>query len=176
MLLYGNSRNIPDNVVVFNLTSLKEGYRRLDLLIPPNQLGLYTGRDFDIAYANYIMSNDMVFKEFFDIIHCLYIGQDVYIIIDEEAEWSENITESLLKLIQQRYGYNASHISCFDDFVYACNNDISDFNPYFGVYNLDIDKQRYEYMCESMRLSSPGATLTPDLTLDTLLIKQARVL
>lgn len=156
MLMYGNSQNIISTGNVFNLTSLKEGYIRLNNLIPSNNLGVFTGRDFDIEYMNYIMSNDFVFKEFFDIIYSLYIGTDVYIIVSED-DWSENLVESLIKLIQQRYGYVACKINSVDDYMYFLNSkNIPEFNKYFGIANLDIDKERYTYIIENMRIKNGG--------------------
>lgn len=156
MLFYGNSLNVIDTGFVYNLTSLKEGYARLPYLIPPNEIGRFTGRDFDIAYANYIMGNDIIFKQFFDIIYLLYTGKDVYLVISEN-DWSENLVESLLKLIQQRYGYTPYKINCFDDFLYAKNSAFCpDFNPYFGIQNMDNDRDRYTYIVESLRIQNGG--------------------
>lgn len=102
MLLYGNARNIQDQCVIYNFTSYIEGYRRLNL-IPPNSLGASSEYEFDQRYMEFILSNDYNFVEFFNIIYNLYSGQDVYIIISDDP-WSETLVESLLKLIQQRYG------------------------------------------------------------------------
>ena len=61
MLMYGLDKpevlglKLSGQGVVYNLTSLKEGYNRLRLLVPPNNLGKFTDRDFDIVYANYIV-------------------------------------------------------------------------------------------------------------------------
>lgn len=160
--MYGNSNNIIDSGLVFNLTSLKMGYINLTKLIPPNQLGLFTGRDFDLAYANYLMSNDFIFKEFFDIVWSLYSGKDVYIIISDD-DWSENLVESLLKLIQQRYGYNATKINCEEDYWFAFNSkNLSEFNPSYGILNLDIDKDRYTMIVESGRIKSGGPMFLED--------------
>ena len=154
MLMYGNSMNIINTGMVYNLTSLKEGIPRLNLLIPPNYIGRLNGKDFDLAYADYIMSNDFIFKQFFDIIYLLYIGQDVYIVISED-EWSENLIDSLLKLIQQRYGYNGGRINCIEDFQFMFNSkNYSEFNPGYGLANLDSDKERYTFIVESLRLKS----------------------
>lgn len=156
MLMYGNSNNIITTGIVFNLTSMKEGFDRLSRLIPPNTIGRFTDREFDIVYANYIMSNDFVFKEFFDIIYPLYTGLDVYIIISDD-DWSENLTESLLKLIQQRYGYNGGKINCIDDYYFMVNSkNYSDFDRSYGLANLDIDKERYTYIVENARIKSGG--------------------
>lgn len=160
MLMYGNFQNVISTGIVYNITSMREGYVRLPALIPPNNLGRFTGKDFDIMYANYILENDIVFKQFFDIIYSLYIGQDIYLIIDESSDWSENLIESILKLIQQRYGYNAYKINCLDDYIQAANSTfISDFNPYFGIQNLDMDKDRYTYIVENERLKNGGSLI-----------------
>ena len=66
MLMYGLDKpevlglKFSGQGVVYNLTSLKEGYNRLRLLVPPNNLGKFTDRDFDIVYANYIFGNNNI--------------------------------------------------------------------------------------------------------------------
>jgi len=156
MLMYGPS-SIADfcDAKVFNITGLKEGYESLQVLIPPSSVGLLTGRDFDLCYAQYIMANDAIFVEFFKIIQNLYKGQNVFLVFDPTSDWSENLAESLLKLIQQRYGYNAYHILTSEDFIYASNENNSGFNPYYGIYNLDCDKERYSQLVKYMELSTP---------------------
>jgi hypothetical protein len=150
MLMYGTAQNIVDNATVFNLSSLREGIHRLNCLIPPNSVGIFTERDFDIAYANYIMGNDIVFYQFFSIIWELYLGKNVYIAISEN-DWSENLVESLFKLIQQRYGYNAFYIGCPDDYIALANStDTGDFARGYGLFNLDQDKERYSYLMANM--------------------------
>ena len=142
MLMYGNSKNIPDDCIVYNLTSLIEYYPRLNLLVPAN-IGYYDGLEFDLSYMNYIFGNDSVFYQFFYIIMNLYMGNDVYIITDDE-NWSENLAESLLKIIQQRYGYNGARIDSYEDYaalVKSKNN--GKFDPGYGLANLDSDKERF---------------------------------
>ena len=157
MLMYGvdNSEvlnlKFGGNGVVYNLSSMVEGMNKLSLL-PPNSIGMFTDRDFDIAYANYIMNNDYVFCEFFQIIYNLFLNRDVFIIVSS-SDWSENILESLLKLIQQRYGYNAVKIDSDEDYIYAKNFMEFRFAPGYGVYNLDQDKERFSLIIEQMRLS-----------------------
>lgn len=161
MLMFGLDRpdvlNIPfsGTGVMFNLTSMREGFNTLKSLVPPNELGRFTDREFDIAYANYIMNNDFVFCEFFQIIYNLYIGNNVFIIASD-SDWSENILESLLKLIQQRYGYNAVKIDSDDDYIYAENNMSFNFAPGYGLYNLDQDKERFSYIVENFRIRNNG--------------------
>jgi len=144
MLMYGNSKNIPEDCTVYNLTSLIEYYPRLNLLVPSG-IGYYDGYEFDVAYMNYIFSNNAVFAQFFQIILQLYIGNDVYIITDDEI-WSENLAESLLKIIQQRYGYNGIRINCYEDYAaLATSSNTGKFDPSYGLANLDSDKERFSF-------------------------------
>ena len=161
MLMFGSARDDILNIgfvgtgVIYNLSSLREGFNTLSLLIPPNEIGRFTDRDFDIAYCNYVINNDTVFCQFFQIIYNLYLGYDVFILASEE-DWSENILESLLKIIQQRYGYNAVRIDSDEDYIFARNNMTFDFDPRFGIYNLDQDKERFSYLIESFRINNSG--------------------
>ena len=156
MLMYGKT-SIAREVgftgigVIFNLTSMAEDFIQLPLLIPPNDLPRSTERDFDIAYANYIMNNDIVFIELFKIIYNLYMGIDVFLVIDDDQNWAENILESLLKLIQQRYGYNAVYVNNEEDYIYARNNLTGKFASGYGIYNLDHDKERFAYIIEKAK-------------------------
>ena len=142
--------------VMYNLSSMREGFISLQALIPPNTIGRLTDREFDIAYANYIMSNDTLFCIFFQIIYNLYIGKDVFIIVSTE-DWSENLLESLLKLIQQRYGYNAVLINTEADYLYAVTSMNFGCAPGYGIYNLDQDKERFTTLIEQYRITNNGA-------------------
>lgn len=150
LLMYGNANilNIDssfDYNCIFNLSSYKAGFNILNIM-PPNEIGFSDSADFDIAYANYIMYNDAVFMNFFRIIYYLYLGKDVYIMACEE-DWSENLVESVLKLIQQRYGINAIHIVDDNDYMDAkLQYDMSFAN--YGRLNLDTDKDRFIYLIE----------------------------
>ena len=141
---------------MYNLSSMREGFISLQPLIPPNTIGRLTDREFDIAYANYIMSNDTLFCIFFQIIYNLYIGKDVFIIVSTE-DWSENLLESLLKLIQQRYGYNAVLINTEADYLYAVTSMNFEFAPGYGIFNLDQDKERFTTLIEQYRIANNGA-------------------
>lgn len=145
MLYYGNARNIQDQCQVFNFTSYIEGYRRLDL-IPPNSLGASTEFEFDVLYMQYIMGDDYKFFQMFTIVEMLHSGIDVYIIISDD-EWSENLIESFLKLLQQRYGYNAVRVNCFEDIIYTVECQL---DPSYGLFNYDQDTERYEYIVQQI--------------------------
>lgn len=160
MLMYGPASaadiKFGGKGVMYNLSSMREGFISLQALIPPNTIGRLTDREFDIAYANYIMSNDTLFCIFFQIIYNLYIGKDVFIIVSTE-DWSENLLESLLKLIQQRYGYNAVLINTEADYLYATTSMNFGFAPGYGIYNLDQDKERFTTLIEQYRIANNGA-------------------
>lgn len=147
MLYYGSSNvlgYLSSSTKIYNINSYREDIARFPIL-PPIDRSMYknSNRDFDVWYAEWIFNNDNVFYIFFSIIMDLYNNIDVFLLIDTEADWSENIIESLLKLIQQRYGYNGILIEDFETYIYAQNNLVSSFDSSYGLYNLDSDKDRY---------------------------------
>ena len=145
MLMYGNSTNAEFvDACIYTVSGMAERYESLKILIPPNEIGHSYDRDFDIAYMNYIFMNNNVFVEFFRIIQDLYSGRNVYLVFGEN-DWSENLCQSILKIIQQRYGYNGYLINTPEDYLFVASNDTSDFNKDYGLYNLDQDKYRYSY-------------------------------
>lgn len=160
MLFYGTVQNIKninlDNCVVYNFTSLTEDYPNIGLM-PPNSLGLLSGLDFDIAYMNYIMNDDIIFCRFMNIMMNIYYGHSVYLIISND-NWSELLIESLLKLIQQRYHLNGYRIESMDDYIYASSSDINS----YGLFNIDQDKERWTYLQEMTKIRTNGNRLYDD--------------
>lgn len=153
MLFYGESymKNIVnENTLLVSLTSYDESIRRLDHLLPPRELGRYVMEGFDNAYYNYLFGDNEVFYEFFSIIYNLYCGVDIFIAASSN-EWSEVLIESLLKLIQQRYGYNAYCIRSMEDYIHAKSYFNDTINPQ-QLANLDMDRARYTYLMEEYRL------------------------
>lgn len=144
MLMYGPESSIQyieRECIIYNLNSLVEGYNILHL-IPPNNLGATNGYEFDYNYMIYIMNDDNNFIEFMKIILPLYQNtSDVFLIIDDQEIWALEVTDSLMKLIQQRYGINGVLIESQDDY----NEAVDDyFNPEFGIQNMDGDTQRFQ--------------------------------
>lgn len=140
MLLIGDIRCLPynkDKFIVLNLSSLVEGYPRVHLV--PSVITAYNDdKQFDIDYANYIFSNDAVFMEFMKIIYPLYSGNDVFLLVSRNENTHDIITESLCKLIQQRYGYNYQLLNSESDINYYDDSDFS----FYGLQTLDLDKER----------------------------------
>lgn len=103
--------SIKNNIYAINLSSA-------NLKIQPSSL-FYVPRSnietnmYDIEYANYIFNNTQQRIEFLTIIHNLQIGNDVVILIGNYPGMYE-MAESLLKLIQSRYGYIGYFINMID--------------------------------------------------------------
>lgn len=94
---------------------------------------------FDTTYHSMILSNEFSFFEFMKIIIPLERGFNVALYIYDEPTVMNSVTESLLKLIQLRYGYNYQWIQEVDDFNPYDNSDFT----VNGVYCLDLDIDRY---------------------------------
>lgn len=142
MLLIGTLECIPDFPVhIINLSSYKEDLERVDLLPPSNGVMPFNDeKEFDIAYANYIMSNDYTFMELMKIIIPLYFGEDIYLVVSR-SPYFDMVTESLTKFIQVRYSYIPQIIQTSDD--YDMINYDQSFDTVQGLFNLDQDKERY---------------------------------
>lgn len=154
MLLYGTKnvlQFIPYEYIIFNHSAYVENLVDIKLL-PPNFLGSNSEYDFDKKYFEFIMNSDTVFLELMKIIMNLYEGQNVFLVISDN-EWSTILIESLLKLIQQRYGINATRIYSEEDLLYA---EESDFEPGYGLFNLDQDKDRWSYLYASTHKKEMG--------------------
>lgn len=151
MLIYGDGVVIKDilempDFKVYNFSSLREGFPRLNL-IPPHNLGANTEYEFDVKYAQYILNNDLIFMNFMTIIMELYYGHSVYLLISNDY-WSELLIESLMKLIQQRYGVNGARVNTLEDLAFTLDSGFED----FGIANLDMDKERYTYLDQQYKM------------------------
>lgn len=144
MLLVGDIRCLPESIeklVVLNLSSLVEGFERVHL-VPSIQTHYDNEKEFDLAYANYIFSNDYLFMELMKIIYPLYSGFDVFLLVSRNEDTYDVVTESLCKLIQQRYGYNYQLLNIADDIDYYDDSNFS----LTGIQTFDIDKERMTYL------------------------------
>ena len=161
MLMYGPAYAtgyIDKDCVFFNLSSLSEQFQRLNLM-PPNNLGALDSYDFDQKYASYVLENDNVFCELMKIMLPLYQNtSDVFLVTDQRDMWEMEIVDSLLKLIQQRYGINAVLINTKEDYQNAVDDN---FNPYDGIRIMDDDALRYESLYFQW-YNANGGRLTAD--------------
>ncbi len=142
MLIFGDHKCVgylSPHTKIYNLTSLLEGFPRLNIL--PYNLRYSDEKEFDLAYALYLLENNIAFYDMMRIIYNLYLGIDVYVMVSTD-QFSEILTESLMKFIQQRYGYNSNRVNEPSDLEYLINGDFS----LLGIYNLDQDKDRFSYL------------------------------
>lgn len=135
------------DTVVFNFNSLREGFIELNLL-PVNNLGAISEYDFDIKYMQYIFNDNFLFIQFMAPIQTLFAGKDVFIVYDYTMNrvWEDNLIESLLKMIQTRYGIFACKVMYPEDYLSAEETDI---NRGYGIINYDEDMRRYMSICNS---------------------------
>lgn len=137
---------------LYNIGSMfvQKGIEHLKNLTPSsNQIMISSmqldEREFDIKYANYLVSNDAAFIDIMKIVYNLYQGFDVFCISDVGDEYNELFIESILKYIQQRYGFNGQILGDIEDFNYTIDSTFT----IQGLYNLDIDKERFVILCQS---------------------------
>lgn len=159
MLMCGSSIpfNLDATTQIYNLASFMEiNVPKLQFLIPP--IPHSASYEFDVAYASYLMNDNNAFVELYSLMLVLESGIDVFLLVSE-FDWTENIVESLFKFIQQRYGYQGVKITDKDDYIYF-KDTIFDFNPDYGIYNLDCDRDRYSLLVERTRISNGGEVCT----------------
>lgn len=135
-------------VVVYNLSSYYSDVPTLNMLVPsieylPEDLmdgDISSFPAFDVAYGKHIMENVDAFIQLMNIMIYAYTSPETLVqILVNKSEFRDAITESLVKLIQQRYGYNACIVNETEDFLYAEESDFS--IP--GLFTLDQDLARY---------------------------------
>ena len=133
----------------YNILSIKNKYIHVlnlssaNLNIKPSSL-FYVPRsnnesnNYDIEYANFIFQNTQQRIEFLYTVYQLQIGNPVLIMIGNYPGMYE-MAESLLKLIQSRYGYNG-YIITHDDL-----EDLELFESRFSVPGLLLfDQEKVE--------------------------------
>lgn len=91
-------------------------------------------------YHKYIFENDVVFNQFMSIVVPANVNPECLVqVLVKFSEYRDIITESLIKLIQQRYGYNSYIISDSEDFLYVEESDFS--IP--GLFLFEQDRTRW---------------------------------
>lgn len=163
MIIFTPIKDIPEyilemknigKVITYNLSSLYEGFPVLNLLstpigsIPESVLnGDCNTPEFDISYSNYIFSDNNAFMQLMGIIIPVYQDPNTLIqILVDQSRFRDCITESLAKLIQQRYGYNTNFIYNIEDLLYVEEPDFS--IP--GLFRMDSDLLRYTQLNPDM--------------------------
>ena len=137
---------IDSNSVIYNLNANTTQFNMIRLM-PPQ--GMNTASlEFDQYYINLILSDNNYFIQFMNIIIPLRDGKDVYILAYNEDTVFNPITETLMKFIQQRYGYDYQEVHYMEDINMM---DLSSFTTP-GIIQFDEDFNRYEQL---MSIYSP---------------------
>lgn len=130
------------NVIKYNLSSLYDNIPTLNLLTPTGRIpdeiveGDCSTPEFDMSYSNYIINNRGAFNQLMSIVHPVYQDPQTLIqILITQSKFRDAITESLAKLIQQRYGYNTNFVYDVEDLLYIEEPDFS--IP--GLFRMDQD-------------------------------------
>ena len=162
MIIFTTLKDIPHEclemkgirqVIKFNLSSYfsEDNITNLDKLIPIGSIpddvvtGNSTGPEFDELYANYIMQDQNAFFQFMNIIFYEYVDPSVLVQILINTEGiREAISESLMKLIQQRYGMSTFYVFTPEDFLYINIPEVGVSIP--GLFALDNDLALYRNM------------------------------
>ena len=160
LLFAGTIKNlyVTNSTKIFNICSLNEEYPRLHILPPvdfrfiPAQNPESAEYEFDMRYAQWILSDNNAFFDLMQIVYTLYQGFDVFMLISDSDPSLLQYAESLFKFIQQRYGYNTTIITSQEDLFYAEDQQING----IGAMNLIDDKERLSYILESSRQAAGG--------------------
>lgn len=136
--------------VILNLSSLYSGYINITHLIakisPINNTGLpmpefVNSIEFDMQYASAVLNNPELFGSLINIMLRAYEGFLVCVLIQRDP-YRDAVMESLIKLIQQRYGYNCWIIEDPEDIEVLSEQML---NPN-GLLALDSDIKQYNQM------------------------------
>lgn len=136
-----------DDIKVFNLCSFNESIQRVDIIPPLDLLKNSNVENIDLILSNYIFNNDSIFYEFMvKVILPLYSQEIVILLGNIEYDFYDICIESLLKLIQTRYGISGVIINDISDIDMVSENLLFGRDSEFtiqGLMNLDMDKERY---------------------------------
>lgn len=136
--------------VILNLSSFYSGYINITHLIakisPINNTGLpmpefVNSVEFDIQYASAVLNNPELFGSLINIMLRAYEGYLVCILVQRD-QYRDAVMESLIKLIQQRYGYNCWIIEDGDDIEIMSEQMLLP----NGLLTLDADIKQYNQM------------------------------
>lgn len=159
MIIFTPIKDIPaeyleykgiSNIIKYNLTSYIADVPKLDMLIPSPEFipedvlrGDCTDASFDIAYHQYILQNDYAFLQLMSIMVPEFTEPGILIqILINVSNYRDIISESIMKLIQQRYGHNTFYVYNPEDFLYIEPQTFS--VP--GLFALDEDRNRWLIM------------------------------
>lgn len=141
----------PKNkAMVFNLSSLYSGYTSVTSLITGlhewsangvNVAQALENPEIDMMYWNLIMSKPKMFESLVRVVFNSFEGNLCLVLIQHDP-YRDSVLESLIKLIQQRYGFtpwivnDIEDISVLEEPLYTAE----------GLNNIDTDRQHYHQL------------------------------
>lgn len=145
---YLGDTSLLGNYKILNLNAnISNDIERLDLM-PKMGMIDYSSPDFDSAYISTIMNDEHYFSQFMYLMTYIKNNVNVFLLIYNEDTIFNPIAEVLVKLIQQRYGYNytiAESPEEICDLVTGLYSDESMFTTP-GIITFDSDYARYQYI------------------------------
>ena len=151
MLVFGPASCIPveeKNFSIYNFSSLTQGVHRLPGMMPlqiPQDVyeNPSSEKVFDLWYYNYIMVNPVSFVSLMMIMLKIFDGKNVYVCISDYSsnKCISNMNESLMKMIQARYGITCNIVNTPEDFKYIKEKGC-DFSG-VGLKNMTADQDRF---------------------------------
>ena len=143
--------SLIDKPYVFNLSSFYSGYDNITNLctslnwfsVPQGmQINEYIySPDFDMQYSSLVFNRNDLFISLMKLLLHSFEGDNVVVLVNRDL-YRDAIMESLIKIIQIRYGYNCWVIEDTDDIPSLKE---SSFTPN-GIMLLDEDRKRYTQM------------------------------
>jgi hypothetical protein len=153
MIIFGDNNIVPyllgnrERYFVlnfFNPTNL--GTRISNMFLPQiiRQTCDLESPQFDMAYAKYLLEDNNAFQDFMEILMSMYYNENdnVLILTDLSSSLVTAMCESIIKLIQQRYGYNCYIANCPEDIMTIPESEMSE----MGMKIFLQDKERYSYL------------------------------
>ena len=150
MIVFGKINSFPVNsvesFVPVNFTGMVEYIDKININL--DNVDIYDP-EFDKVFADIVYNNDDNFLSLFNIIQLLNSGENIYVCITT-GDILDCLNEALAKFIQQRYGYNYQMINEVDDINWYDDSGFS----VSGLYNYDIDRERYIHIMVNRGLLS----------------------
>lgn len=147
-----NIINYLDNVIVFNLSSAYDRFIDITNLII--KMGRYMSEygvpvhkavdttQFDITLMNLIFSDTEMYNSFMNLVSASYNGFNVVVMVIRDS-YRDSIMESIIKVIQYKYGYNCWIVEDIEDL--ECLKDVSIDKQ--GAYNMGADINTFNELC-----------------------------
>lgn len=131
-----------ETTVIISLGSFLEGYLVIPQLDPINYNPPgFAVREEDFDNACFRLWNTIPEgrREIIRIMINLYHGNDVVFLVDERLEYSVNLAETMMKYIQDIYGYRSNVLRTPEDIDTLVEGDFSE----LGLIKFDMDLEWY---------------------------------